>query len=311
MTPPRRRARRASRRLCPSEVALASTGAISHYLAVDAVLKGTLARPLAAPREGDVDFQRRSRPPTRSEKRANLEVQLPSGNVRLCAQCKGAGMISPRFATMLCFVQTDAALAPETAELLLGVCVKRSFDRAQRRRAAVHQRHRDPDGLRLQRRRVAPESEDELRFGEALDALLRALAVMIVADGEGAGRIGRVLVRGGDSERGRGGRARGRQLAAGEGRAARGRPELGPDRAGRRARPCPASEPLAIDVWIEGTQVCSAGVALAYEEDALAQAVAREEVEYEIALPGEGAETEVFFSDLSHDYVTLNADYTT
>ncbi len=37
----------------------------------------------------------------------------------------------------------------------------------------------------------------------------------------------------------------------------------------------------------------------------------REEVEYEIALPGEGAETEVFFSDLSHEYVHVNADYTT
>ena len=35
------------------------------------------------------------------------------------------------------------------------------------------------------------------------------------------------------------------------------------------------------------------------------------EVEYEITLPGEGAETEVFFSDLSHEYVTINADYTT
>ena len=35
------------------------------------------------------------------------------------------------------------------------------------------------------------------------------------------------------------------------------------------------------------------------------------EVEYEITLPGEGAETEVFFSDLSHEYVTVNADYTT
>ena len=38
-------------------------------------------------------------------------------------------MIQPSFATMLCFVQTDAALAAETADLLLGVCVKRSFDR--------------------------------------------------------------------------------------------------------------------------------------------------------------------------------------
>ena len=37
----------------------------------------------------------------------------------------------------------------------------------------------------------------------------------------------------------------------------------------------------------------------------------RREVEFELTVPGEGGETEVFFSDLSHDYVTFNADYTT
>jgi hypothetical protein len=44
---------------------------------------------------------------------------------------------------------------------------------------------------------------------------------------------------------------------------------------------------------------------------ALERAVAGEEVEYTVGLPGEGVETEVFFSDLSHDYVTINAEYTT
>ena len=38
-------------------------------------------------------------------------------------------MIQPSFATMLCFVQTDAIVGAQTADLLLGVCVKRSFDR--------------------------------------------------------------------------------------------------------------------------------------------------------------------------------------
>ena len=106
-------------------------------------------------------------------------------------------MISPNFATMLCFVETDAALAPETADLLLGVCVKRSFDRA-----SVDGQLSTNDTAILMCSgasgvRVAPESEDELRFGEALDALLRQLAIMMVADGEGAGRIARVIVRGG------------------------------------------------------------------------------------------------------------------
>jgi len=39
--------------------------------------------------------------------------------------------------------------------------------------------------------------------------------------------------------------------------------------------------------------------------------VTGDEVEYALTLPGEGGETEVFFSDLSHEYVTINAEYTT
>jgi glutamate N-acetyltransferase/amino-acid N-acetyltransferase len=48
-----------------------------------------------------------------------------------------------------------------------------------------------------------------------------------------------------------------------------------------------------------------------FDADALAALVARDEVEYVVGLPGEGHETEVFFSDLGHGYVTINADYTT
>ena len=69
--------------------------------------------------------------------------------------------------------------------------------------------------------------------------------------------------------------------------------------------------PLAVDLSIEGTAVCSAGAAIDYDEQALARAVAQPEVEYDVSLPGDGAETEVFFSDLSHQYVTINAEYTT
>ena len=73
----------------------------------------------------------------------------------------------------------------------------------------------------------------------------------------------------------------------------------------------PDTAPLPVDIWIEDVQVCSRGAAVPFDEPALARAVARDEVEYTVGLPGEGAETEVFFSDLSHDYVTINAEYTT
>jgi glutamate N-acetyltransferase/amino-acid N-acetyltransferase len=294
----------------PAEVALASTGGISQYLDVDAVLRGILqARGRLSP-AGDGEFQQAIQTTDAFEKRANLEVELPSGTVRLNAQCKGAGMISPRFATMLCFVETDAGLAAETCDLLLGVCVKRSFDRA----SVDGQLSTNDTAVLLcsgdSGVAIAPESEDELRFGEALDALLRQLAVMILADGEGAGRIARVVVRGGNQE--------GVETAA---RAVANSPLVkaalhgGDPNWGRIVQAVGGAltdtAPLPVDVSIEGIQVCSAGTALPSDEAALAAAVRRPEVEYEVGLPGEGAETEVFFSDLSKEYVTINADYTT
>jgi glutamate N-acetyltransferase/amino-acid N-acetyltransferase len=72
--------------------------------------------------------------------------------------------------------------------------------------------------------------------------------------------------------------------------------------------------PFVCDLEIEGRQVVSGGTAIGMSKDELADleaAVAVPEVEMALTLPGEGGETEVFFSDLTHDYVTLNADYST
>ena len=73
----------------------------------------------------------------------------------------------------------------------------------------------------------------------------------------------------------------------------------------------PGTAPLAVDIAIEGVPVCAHGAWCRTTPQALAEAVAREEVEYEIGLPGEGDESELYFSDLGHEYVTINADYTT
>jgi glutamate N-acetyltransferase/amino-acid N-acetyltransferase len=73
----------------------------------------------------------------------------------------------------------------------------------------------------------------------------------------------------------------------------------------------PGTAPLEVDIAIEGVQVCARGAYVPHDHEALTAAVQREEVEYEVGLPGEGAETELFFSDLGHEYVTINADYTT
>jgi glutamate N-acetyltransferase/amino-acid N-acetyltransferase len=291
-------------------VAVASTGVIGVPLDGRAIVSALARLRGQLHAEGDEEFAAAIMTTDAFAKRAELTVQLTSGPVRLTAQAKGAGMIEPAFATMLCFVQTDAALESETAELLLGVCVKRSFDRI-----SVDGQLSTNDTVILQCSgasgvRVAPESEDELLFGQALDALLRMLALMIVRDGEGAKRIGRVVVRGGDPAD--------VERAA---RAVANSPLVktalhGADpNWGRIAQAVgaalPYTAPLALDIAIEGIAVCATGAAVTYDAAALDAAAAGVEIEYEVGLPGEGAETEVFFSDLSHEYVTINAEYTT
>ncbi len=297
-------------RVNPDQVAVASTGVIGVALPTDRIVSGLRAVSEGLRGDGDGDFAEAIKTTDALDKRVHLEVTLPSGTVRLSAQCKGAGMISPRFATMLCFVQTDAALSPETADLLLGVCLKRSFDRV-----SVDGQLSTNDTAILMASgtsgvRIEPETEDEGRFGEALDALLRQLALLLVRDGEGARRIGRTVVRGGDL-----------RVVETVARAVANSPLVktalygGDPNWGRIVQAVgaalPGTAPLALDVHIEGVQVCAAGDAIPFDADALAQAVGGAEVDYEIGLPGEGAETEVFFSDLGHGYVTINAEYTT
>jgi len=291
-------------------VAVASTGVIGVPLPMDGVTKAILAARARLAPGGDAELWRAIATTDAFEKLLSLDVELPSGRVRLSAQAKGAGMIQPGFATMLCFVQTDAALDAETAELLLGVCVKRSFERI----SVDGQLSTNDTALLMASGAsgviVEPESEDELRLGEALDYALRRLALLIVRDGEGAARVGRVHVHGGHE-------ATVERVA----RAIANSPLVkaalhgGDPNWGRIAQAVgaavPGAGPLPFDVWIEGVHVCGGGVAVPHDAAALAAAVAGAEVEYVVGLPGEGAETEVFFSDLSFDYVRINAEYTT
>jgi glutamate N-acetyltransferase / amino-acid N-acetyltransferase len=292
------------------QVAVCSTGVIGVPLPMDRITQGIVAAAHGLAPDGDAAFSNAIRTTDAFEKRARLQVALPSGTVTLTGQAKGAGMIQPGFATLLVFVQTDAKLTPETSDLLLGVCVKRSFERV-----SVDGQLSTNDTVILQCSGesgvvVSPETEDELRFGEAVDALMRQLALLVVHDGEGARRVGRVVVRGGDDD-----------AVSAVARGVANSPLVktalygGDPNWGRIIQAVgaamPGTAPLSVDISIEGVQVCARGGYVPHDAAALGQAVARDEVEYEIGLPGEGAETEVFFSDLGHEYVTINADYTT
>ncbi len=293
-----------------SLVAVASTGVIGVPLPIDEIVGGIAAAGRDLTQTGDEAFAHAIQTTDVFEKRASLIVALPGGEVTLSAQAKGAGMIQPGFATLLVFVQTDARLAAETADLLLGVTTKRSFERI-----SVDGQLSTSDTIVLQCSgesgvEVAPETDAELRFGEALDALMRQLALLVVRDGEGARRAGRVIVRGGNQE-----------LAERVARAIANSPLVktalygGDPNWGRIAQAVGMATaglaPVPLDIVIEDIPVCRQGALTPHDPEQLAQAVQQQEVQYEIGLPGGGAETEVFFSDLGHEYVTINADYTT
>ncbi len=292
-------------------VAVASTGVIGVQLDGNKVVQALVGAREELRADGVDDFTDAISTTDAFRKTVAFDVALSGGTVRLTAQAKGAGMIQPGFATMLCFAQTDAVLSAETADLLLGVCVKRSFERI-----SVDGQLSTNDTAILMASgmsgiEVAPQSEDELRFGEALDAALRTLALDMAADGEGAERVGRVVVRCDDAEEA--------EIVA---RAVANSPLVktalfGQDpNWGRIAQAVgaalPGRAPLDFDISIEGVPVAKGGQAARFDEEALIEAVGGDQVEYVIEL-GEDrtAETEVFFSDFGYEYVRINAEYTT
>jgi glutamate N-acetyltransferase / amino-acid N-acetyltransferase len=294
----------------PAQVGVASTGVIGIELPREPVVAGVRAA-CAGLGDDAADFSTAILSSDKGPKRACLEVELGAGRVRLAAQVKGAGMIQPRFATMFCFVQTDAELEAETIELLTGVCVKRSFDRISvdgqlSTSDTVFALAGGASGVR-----VEPESADELLFGKALDVLLRQLALEIVADGEGARRVGRIVVEGRPDAV--------EPIARSIANSPLVKTALhgGDPNFGRilqaAGQAWPPGDPFVADLAIEGRQLVSAGEAIgltAADLRELEDLVAGDEVEYLLTIPGEGGETEVFFSDLGPGYVRFNAEYT-
>src|SRR6202012_3948651 len=120
-------------------------------------------------------------PTDRWPKRVTLEVD----GVTLSAQAKGAGMIQPNMATLLCFVQTDAVVDDPDAAL------RRAVD-ASFNRITVDGQMSTNDTVLLQATGAAGRP---LPAG-LLDAVLLQLAIEIIRDGEGAHRVGLLRVEG-------------------------------------------------------------------------------------------------------------------
>jgi glutamate N-acetyltransferase/amino-acid N-acetyltransferase len=265
----------------PRSVAVAETGTIGVPLDIEAVTTGVLEAVEGLSPEGGEDFARAITTTDRGPKRCTVRA----GGVTLSAQAKGAGMIEPGFATMLCFVQTDAEV--EDPDGALRAALAGSMERI-----TVDGQMSTNDTVLLQASGTAGATLPE----GLLDAVLLQLALEIVADGEGATRVGRVQVTGAASD----------EEAERVARAIANSPLVKTALFGRDSN------------W--GRIAQAAGQALAGEEleelgpdriQAAELAAELPEAELSAALGRGDARAHVYFSDLTHDYIRINAEYTT
>jgi glutamate N-acetyltransferase/amino-acid N-acetyltransferase len=267
--------------LATGQVAVAETGTIGVPLPIAAVLGGIAEAATGLAADGGNAFSDAITTTDRWPKRCTLRA----GGVTLSAQAKGAGMIEPNMATMLCFVQTDAVV--EDADALLRAAVDASFNRI-----TVDGQMSTNDMVLLQ---ATGASRQPLPEG-LLGAVLKQLAIEIVRDGEGAARAARIEVT-----------------------------EAASATEAERVARAIANSPLVKTAlfgrdpnW--GRIAQAAGAALAGEdleelgaENIDAAELGADVPEAEIGLRlnrGEHA-AHVWFSDLGYDYIKLNAEYTT
>jgi len=244
-------------------------------------------------------------------KRAMRKVRVRGGTVTLGGIAKGAGMIAPSMGTMLAYVFTDAVVRSSDLRKAFRGAVARSFhrivvdgDMSTNDTAAIFAN--GACGL------SSLGGKDLSDFAEALHKLLLDLALMIVRDGEGATRVVRITVTGARSDRAAEAAARavatsllvktavfGADPNWGRVIAAVGRSGIDMD-------------PARAEVSIAGEKVMRRGMVVDRQAERRAAPKIRKEaygMDVDLGL-GKGSYF-VYFSDLGHDYIRINAGYRT
>ena len=129
------------------------------------------------------------------KKELAYKVELENGeSFNIAAICKGAGMINPAMATMLCFVTTDANIPKKDMDELLIQSTEDSFNRI-----SVDGDTSTNDTVMLLSNKESGVYHKEA-FKEALNKIMFELAMMILKDGEGANKLVAFEVKGAKSE---------------------------------------------------------------------------------------------------------------
>ena len=246
-------------------------------------------------------------------KAASRRVTIAGKTATVTGISKGAGMIRPNMATMLGFVATDAAIEPAALKALVREAADRSFNRI-----TIDGDTSTNDAFMLiatGRAGHAPiaqfDSHDGALLREAVFAVATQLAQAIVRDGEGASKFITVKVDGGRTKE------ECRQVAYAIAHSPLVKtaffasdPNLGRILAAVGYAGIADLDAGMIDLFLDNVHVAThGGRHPEYREEDAARVMQQSEITVRVDLHRGPAGATVWTCDLSHDYVSINADY--
>jgi glutamate N-acetyltransferase/amino-acid N-acetyltransferase len=245
-------------------------------------------------------------------KATSMTVDTPRGIVTITGICKGAGMIHPNMATMLGFIATDAGFAPGLLNVLTREIADLSFNAI-----TIDGDTSTNDSFIIMatgQSSVQIQSADDVAYvlvRAALIDLARKLAQMIVRDGEGATKFITIDVRGGKTE------AECRLVAEAVAHSPLVKtaffasdPNLGRILAAIGYAGIADLDVNQVQMWLGDVWVAKdGGRNPEYQEVDGQRVMQAPEITVKIELGRGSAKQTMWTCDLSHDYVSINADY--
>ncbi len=293
----------------PEQVLPFSTGVIMEQLSAEALSRGIDRAASKLDPGGWQDAARAIMTTDTRPKGASVRMRTRKGRVTITGIAKGSGMIHPDMATMLSFIATDAGVSAPALRRRLREAVSDSFNAI-----SVDGDTSTNDAVALAATGAAGKltPAEERRFAAALSDLCADLANQIVADGEGATMTATVAVRGLRSD------ADCRRVADSVACSPLVKTMLNArdPNLGRLLMAIGKAgvdfDPDAVSVRINGQRAYGSGRrAASFTEKAAKKLFDRPPLLFEIAMGKGRARAAVTFSDLSREYVRINAEYRT
>lgn len=294
--------------LSPGEALVASTGVIGSYLPIDRVTKGIDNAVEELNPGGNTDAAKAIMTTDTYPKELAVELQVGGETVRMGAMAKGSGMVHPHLATIICVITTDLAMETGRLEEWLKKAAEWSFNRI-----SVDGDQSTNDMVLMLANGAACDDgysmtpdEEALAF-RALCWLTGNLAMALIKDGEGATKLLRIVVNGAanDAEAVRVARAIANsnllKCAFFGGMSGTGRIAAA---AGNAGVPL---EQEKMSVYLGEHRVLLNGVVVDNDPEDLDRVLKRDEVEVTLDLQSGSGSAYFLSTDLSKEYVEINA----